>query len=195
MWYQPEPHLLDLRKKIEEALSPADTTTPQKRTAEITKNTALLGENQEVAFTLRCVYERPCDAPFPPRRWISHPTVSFQMAAFFDTEAPARPIRIELPTDTSLAAMRKFQKGVGFVISNSLRNKMEMIVGKEKTLLKDGAVNGEGGWSLGMICSLSIPIITICAFILLFILVFVLNIIFWWIPLFRICLPIPKKGK
>ena len=30
---------------------------------------------------------------------------------------------------------------------------------------------------------------------LLFVLVFVLNIVFWWVPFFRICLPIPKKGK
>ena len=40
-----------------------------------------------------------------------------------------------------------------------------------------------------MICSLSIPIITICALILLMIIVSLLNIVFFWVPLFKICLP------
>ena len=42
-----------------------------------------------------------------------------------------------------------------------------------------------------MICSLSIPIITICALMLLFIIVFVLDIIFRWVPFFFICFPMP----
>ena len=46
-----------------------------------------------------------------------------------------------------------------------------------------------------MICSLSIPIITLCAFILLFIIVQLLNIVFWWIAFFKICLPIPVKSE
>jgi hypothetical protein len=41
-------------------------------------------------------------------------------------------------------------------------------------------------------CTFSIPIITLCAFILLLVLVIVLNIVFWWIPFFKICLPVPQ---
>ena len=33
----------------------------------------------------------------------------------------------------------------------------------------------------------------ICAFILLMIIVFVLNIVFWWIPFFKICFPLNLK--
>ena len=44
-----------------------------------------------------------------------------------------------------------------------------------------------------MICSLSIPIITICALILLMIIVSILNIVFFWMPLFKICLPKPRR--
>lgn len=182
-------HENDLYAKIKANLPPDNT--PPTLTADVLKNASLPGEQ----FVIRCVYERPCDAPYPPRRWVSQPTLPFQMAPFFDTDAPARTIRIELPTDTSLAAMRKFKKSVGFVISDSLRNKMQMIAGREKGFLKDNDTGGEGTWSLGMLCSLSIPIITLCAFILLFVIVFVLNIVFWWVPFFRICLPIPKKGN
>jgi hypothetical protein len=47
-----------------------------------------------------------------------------------------------------------------------------------------------------MICSLSIPIITICALLLLMIIVFLLDIIFRWVPFLIFCFPIPKlKAK
>ncbi len=36
---------------------------------------------------------------------------------------------------------------------------------------------------------LSIPIITIVAMIILFVFIAILNIIFWWIPFVKICLP------
>jgi hypothetical protein len=40
-------------------------------------------------------------------------------------------------------------------------------------------------------CSLSIPIVTICAFILLAIMVSLLDIVFRWLPYFVICFPVP----
>jgi len=46
---------------------------------------------------------------------------------------------------------------------------------------------------LGMICSLSIPIITLCALILLLVMVALLDMIFAWLPFFAICFPILKK--
>ena len=50
----------------------------------------------------------------------------------------------------------------------------------------------DAGLDLGMICSLSIPIITIVALILLFIFVILFDIIFSWIPFFFFCFPVPK---
>ena len=43
----------------------------------------------------------------------------------------------------------------------------------------------------GTICSFSIPIITICALIVLIVFVMLLNIIFFWLPFLKICFPIP----
>ena len=44
--------------------------------------------------------------------------------------------------------------------------------------------------------SLSIPIITLCAFILLIIMISLLDIIFRWLPWFITCFPVPGlKGK
>ena len=44
-------------------------------------------------FTVRCVFERPRVRDAGTRRWSATPTASFQLAAFFDPDAPARPIR------------------------------------------------------------------------------------------------------
>jgi hypothetical protein len=60
----------------------------------------------------------------------------------------------------------------------------------------DGELESSPSFELGFICSLSIPIITLCAFILLMIFVQLLNIVFWWLPFFKICFPIPTlKAK
>ena len=45
-----------------------------------------------------------------------------------------------------------------------------------------------------MICSFSIPLITICAFIVLQIFIGLLNLAFWWSAFIRICIPFPKKN-
>jgi hypothetical protein len=55
---------------------------------------------------------------------------------------------------------------------------------------------GSAGGSFGTICSLSIPIITIVAFILLIVIATLLDLIFRWLPFLIACFPVPGlKGK
>jgi hypothetical protein len=151
-----------------------------------------LAAEAQSRYVLRCVYERPrCCGP--TEYTISRPSQPFQLGRFFDPDAPARPIKIPLPTDVSIAALRQAKKGVSFMLSNSMRKKMNSITGQEKNLLKDTATLAEGPDGLAFICSFSIQIIFIVAFFLLLIFVVVFNLIFWWLPFFRICIPIPKK--
>lgn len=144
-------------------------------------------------FAVRCVYLRPhcgrLEAPV-----VSDRSERFRLVSFFEPDAPARHLRVALPVDTSPATLRKYNRNVAFMLSDQLRKQMSRATDLKK--LMDGDAGPEdGGISFGVICSFSIPIITICAFILLMILVSLLNIIFWWIPLFRICFPVPKlKG-
>jgi hypothetical protein len=167
---------------------------------------------REGLFTIRCVYERPQCGPLEPPV-LSEPTSNFQMAGFFDPDAPARPIRIALPIDTSPAGLRKHDKNTAFMISDMLCGQ----IGRFKSLSlgdlvrsvlpwpfhKDLSMSApeqgackSGGVEFGMICSLSIPIITICALILLMIIVFLFDLIFKWIPFFILCFPLPKfKAK
>lgn len=149
-----------------------------------------LGQKADDFYVLRFVYERPqCE---PAHRYVSQPTERFQLAPFFDPDAPARPIRIGLPVDVSIGGLRKFKKNVAFMMSKELRNKMG---GAKPEILKGDPPDADDSFSLGHICSFSIPIITICAFILLMIIVIILNIIFFWLPLLKICFPLNLKAK
>jgi hypothetical protein len=143
-------------------------------------------------YVLRCVFQRPNCGPLQPDV-VSDPTESFEIAAFFDFDAPARPIRITMPIDTSIAGLRKYRKNVGVLISNKLRQQMESITDLKKAL--DGQVDQPPQFDLGTICSFSIPIITICALIVLMIFLILLNIVFWWLPFIRICFPIKLKAS
>jgi hypothetical protein len=141
-------------------------------------------------FIVRCVYLRPqCRCSV-----VSPPTQPFLLANFFDPDAPARRIQVALPVDTSAAALRKYDKGVSFMISDELRNQM----GRVASLidLANGKLSSSPGFTVGWICSFSIPIITICALIILLVLVIALNFVFFWLPFFKICFPVPQlKAK
>jgi hypothetical protein len=156
-------------------------------------------------FVIRCVYERPlCGAIDPPV--LSLPTSSFQIAGFFDPDAPARPIRIALPVDTTPAGLRKFDRNTAFMMSDLLCgqvNRMKGITFADLVLsvlpfpfhksldVPDAGECKQDGLSVGMMCSLSIPIITICALILLMIIVALLDFIFKWLPFLIFCFPLP----
>ena len=157
-------------------------------------------------FVIRCAFERPNCGPLEPPI-VSEMTRPFQMASFFDPDAPARPIRIALPLDTSPAGLRKFDKKAAFMISDMLCGQIDRVKGlslgdlvlsvlpwplhKDLSIPEKGPCKQSNGLEIGMICSLSIPIITICALLLLMIIVSLLDIIFRWIPFFLICFPLP----
>jgi hypothetical protein len=143
-------------------------------------------------YIVRCVYDRPQCAvlSLPAVPIMSPPSEFFQLASYFDPDAPARRIQVALPVDTTAAALRKYDKGVAFMISDQLNRQMQRATGLKN--LMAGEVGSPGGFSLGMVCSFSIPIITICAMIVLFIFVILLNIVFFWLPFLKICFPLPS---
>ena len=158
-------------------------------------------------FVIRCVFERPDCGPLEPAV-VSPITRPFQMAGFFDPDAPARPIRIALPMDTSPAGLRKFDKKTAFMMSDVLCGQVNRLKGLtlgdlvlsvlprpfHRSLRSSRGAIGpckSGGVQAGTICTLSIPIITICALILLMIIVKLFDVIFRWIPYFLVCFPLP----
>lgn len=203
---------LVLVQRIREALTELPPNANQ-RIPLVPTATALIKSQNEAnysndLFLIRCVYERPNCPPSVHPTVVSEPTQSFQMASYFDPDAPARPIRIPMPIDTSPAGLRKFAKNTMFVMSDTLACQVE----KARDLTfgdlvlsvlpwpfhKDlsGSAGGctDGKLGFGKICTFSIPIITLCALIILIIFVSLLDIIFKWVPFLIFCLPLPKPG-
>jgi hypothetical protein len=165
-------------------------------------------------FVVRMVHmNADCGPLHPPT--LSAATQQFRLASFFDPDAPVRPITITLPTDTSPAGLRKHGRGAAFVMSDLLCGQVQRAKGlgfidlvlqvlpwpfhksiKMKGGGEGGGCKGGSNVDIGMICSLSIPIITLCAMILLICIVLLLDFIFRWMPWFIACFPLPRfKGK
>lgn len=195
----------DIREAFEDALVKALDPLPPAKIPPPVIARASASSHVSPWFTVRCVYDRPnCGALAPSV--VSEPTASFQLASFFDPDAPARPIRVELPQDTTPAGLRKHDKNTAFVMSDILCGQFGAIRGMTFGNLvcsvlpwpfhKNLNMGDMSPCPNGMVCSFSIPIITICALILLMIIVKLLDIVFFWMPFFQICLPIPKfDGK
>ena len=196
---------LDTLIAAELATSPTDA--PQPATTLLTPSAFNVRDGW---FVIRNVFERPnCGQLKPPV--VSAPTKPFELAPFFDPDAPARPIRIALPADTTPAGLRKYAKSTVFQFSNILCGQVDGL--KKITFgdlvrsvlpwpfykaldLKAVGVCKDGEAPEGLACSLSIPIVTICALILLIMIVTLLDYIFRWIPWFIACFRIPGlSGK
>jgi hypothetical protein len=180
-----------LKKRLDDLLAenplPPATLPPAGALPKLEKP-ALVGDDQPAKYVLRAVYRRPQCLP-THNELLSNPTEAFEIAPHFDFEAPARPIRISLPFDTSIAGLRKFKKSVGFVMSKQLRKQLCRSSTKFDEIIK-GNLQSCDDVNFGEICSFSIPILTIVAMILMMIIVMLLNIVFWWLPFLKVCLPI-----
>ena len=103
----------------------------------------------------------------------------------------APPVQIPLPDVTDRDLLRSLKPNVAFELPPALQN---LLVGNPKDLL-EGKPSGGGGFTIGWICSFSLPIITICAFICLNIFLSLFDLIFRWMFFIKICIPFPKRSE
>jgi hypothetical protein len=157
--------------------------------AELVGAPALPSTIPETRYVLRCVYRRPRCGPLHPDV-VGAASAPFTLAAYIDFDAPARPVRIPLPIDTSVGSLKRFKKNVGLILSKQLSQKQSQ-VGPLKDL-SDGNAQAQDPNAFGEICMMSIPTITLCAMIVLYIFIALLDIIFFWSPFVKICIPYPK---
>jgi hypothetical protein len=151
-----------------------------------------LGSRAGALFTIRCVYRSPRCEP-RERPVLSDRSALFTIGSYVDPDAPARIIRIPMPVDVSVEALKKFKKSVGFVLSNQLRKQLSRIDDPKKALKGEADPNGDN-LDLGEIWVFAIPIITMVAMIILMIIASLLNMIFMWLPFLKIRIPIKLKG-
>jgi hypothetical protein len=115
----------------------------------------------------------------------------FRVAAPFDPDA-SRPTLIQMPGLGDLK--RGLAKGAAMLVppdTARLLGALNLDKGAAPGVAPESAPPG-GGLGVQMICSFSLPIITLVAMILLMIMVMLLNIVFFWLPWVKICLPFPK---
>lgn len=182
-----------LQKVITGALEPLESTEqlPDELTPPMTDAPVAPDDGTDGwTYVVRCVYERP-QCPPSKRTEVSKPSRPFRMASFFDADAPARELSITLP-GASVAELRNSSQSVTMHFTEELRKQAQRVQDLSIGALEEGDIGSAPGVNIGMICSLSIPIITICALILLLIIVTLLNIVFWWLPFFKICFPLPS---
>lgn len=98
------------------------------------------------------------------------------------------PTVVELPSLTP-DFLGKVAPNIAFKVPPDIQQFMSGLDLKD---LMDGKKPGPR-IGFGMICGFSIPIITICAFIVLQIFLVLFNLLFFWLPFIRICIPFPKK--
>jgi hypothetical protein len=127
----------------------------------------------------------------PPETWWSPYSQPFTIAPWYETNGNVPPVQISLP-DINRDSLKALKPNVAFVMPPALYD----LIGKSSLdkFLDGSAQKGQGSLTIEWICSFSIPIITLCAFIVLNIFLSLFNIIFNWMFFIKICLPIPKRG-
>lgn len=127
------------------------------------------------------------DGCAPDLVW-ADPSRPYFIAPWFDTsETP--PVLVRLPPLTR-ANIKKLKPNVAFVVPRNLFNLLNCNT-SDAFLKGNGKDCGNSG--IDWICGFNIPIITLCAFIVLNIFLSLFNIIFFWLPFIKICFPLPRS--
>jgi hypothetical protein len=113
----------------------------------------------------------------------SAPSEPFMIAPWWDGKMPAAPI--VLP---GLGDFKNVKPNVAFNVPKDLFN---LIEGSDPKKLMEGK-SGSLSLSVDWICSISIPVITLCAFIVLSIMLSIFDLFLHWLLFIKICIPIPK---
>jgi hypothetical protein len=139
-------------------------------------------------YALRAFIRVKEDAACPPRLVWSNWSSPFRILPWWDGDAP--PVQVPLPDISDRNVLKAMKPGVAFQMPASLA---DLLRGDPKKL-RDGTPGGGGELGLAWLCSFSIPLITICAFIVLNIFLSLFDLFFRWMMFIKICIPVPKRG-
>lgn len=141
--------------------------------------------NDADRYVVRPFLRARCAAGCPPRLVWSDESEPFRILPWWESDGPAA--RIALPNITDF---RKVKPNVAFEVPPNIANLLQGDMKK----LKDGE-GSTSGLGIAWICSFSLPIITLCAFIVLSIFLSLFDLIFRWMAFIKICIPAPKRTE
>jgi hypothetical protein len=125
----------------------------------------------------------------PPLLVWSDPSPDFEIVPWYEN-SKVPPIAIQLP-ELTLENLKKLKPNVSFKLPSALFNFLNNTDPKK---ILDKSAGDQAGDGIDWICSFNLPIITLCAFIILYIFLTLLDIVFFWMAFIKICIPIPKRG-
>ena len=144
-------------------------------------------DDADALYAIRAFIRVRGEPGCPTRLVWSEMTPLYRVAPWFaSTGSPQARIALPALDRASLAAMKP---NVAFDVPPALQNLL--MRNKPEDFMKGPKPGSDIG--IGWLCSFSIPIITLCAFILLNVVLSLLNLVFFWLPIVKICLPVPKK--
>jgi hypothetical protein len=143
-------------------------------------------ERRGAQYVARAFIRIRRDDGCPPKIVWSPESAPFTIAPWYE-KGKTPPVMVSLPSIKDLSA---FKPNVTFKVPQGLFN----LLGKNdaKSFLEGNAKPSDDSGGIGWLCSFNIPIITLCAFIVLNIILSLLNIVFFWMAFIKICIPIPQ---
>lgn len=143
-------------------------------------------DEPDARYVLRAFVRLKADAACPPKTIWSDYSEPFVIAPWY--EGAGTPAQITLP-DVDRNLLKSLKPNVAFVLPPKLQN----ILGGSPKDMMEGKLD-DSGLTLGWICSFSLPIITLCAFICLNVFLSLFDLFFRWMMFIKICIPFPKAG-
>ncbi|HEX8774571.1 MAG TPA: hypothetical protein VF735_13440 [Pyrinomonadaceae bacterium] len=144
-------------------------------------------DNLTSKYRLRAFVRVKREDGCPPALIWSRASEAFKIVPWYESGL-LPPVQVALP---SLGGdfLNNVKPNVSFVVPSDLSN---ILQGNDPKKMVDGeGGKPSGGLDLDWICGFNIPIITICAFIVLNIFLSLFEIIFRWMSLIKICIPFP----
>jgi hypothetical protein len=167
------------------ALVSAAKNVLDKRLAQVPQGSGRF-DDRDAQYRIRVFVRLRSEEGCPPKIVWSDYSEPFTIAPWYESGGvPPVPIPLPDPTRDFLASLKP---NVSFVVPGPLADFLNKNDPK-KIMLGQGSA---GSAQLGFVCGFSIPIITICAFILLSIVLGILDIFLRWLPFVKICVPLPS---
>jgi hypothetical protein len=146
-------------------------------------------DDPDARYVLRAFVRLKPEGLCPARTVWSDYSPRFVIAPWYEGGG-APPVQVPLPDPSDREMLKKLVPNIAFTVPASLQN---LLAGDPLDLM-EGKKPADSGLKLGWICSFNIPIITICAFIVLNIFLSLFDLFFRWMMFIKICIPFPKKG-
>jgi hypothetical protein len=139
-------------------------------------------------YAARCFVRVARDDGCPPELVWSGYGTEFTVAPWWESSG-VKPRVVPMPDPFDRSLLRALKPGVAFRMPAKLANLMTRANLKK---IEDGDKPSDG-LAIDWICGFNIPIITLCALIVLHIFLLLLNILFWWLPFIKVCIPLPRS--